>query len=88
MMKMITPPEDEAVAKNYIAFLRQGQFDQIRKDLDPKMADAFDRATFEKMRALIPAGGEPTSVKVVGAYTQRQQVYRLREHPAGVQPHF
>ena len=68
MMKMITPPEDEAVAKNYIAFLRQGQFDQIRKDLDPKMADAFDRATFEKMRALIPAG-EPTSVKVVGAYT-------------------
>jgi|ERR1700677_567059 len=64
-LNTFTSPEDEAVAKNHISLLRDDQFDQIRKDIDPKIKDGFTHDIFEKMRAYIP-DGEPLTVKEVG----------------------
>src|SRR5882724_3656906 len=70
MMKMMTPSEDEQIAKGYINLLRQGKLEQIEKDLDPSIKTANIRDTLAKMAALIPSH-DPQSVKVVGAYTFR-----------------
>ena len=61
----MTPPEDKAIAKNYIELLRQGNFDQIEKDLDPSIKSSDIRETLTKMANLIPVIN-PESVKVVG----------------------
>jgi len=70
MMKMMTPSDDEQIAKGYINLLRQGKLEQIEKDLDSSIKTANIRDTLAKMAALIPSQ-DPQSVKVVGAYTFR-----------------
>lgn len=67
VMKKFTPPEDEAVATNYIALLRQGKFEKFKRDLDPDLKDVITQETLVKMAAAIPEA-EPISVKVVGAH--------------------
>lgn len=68
MMKAFTSPEDERVAKDYIALLQQKKFDQIENDLDPaiKTNSADLHQTLLGMAALIPAQS-PVSIKLVSA---------------------
>jgi len=66
MMNKMTPPEDEALAKNYINFLRGNKFELIEKDFDPSLKGPNIRETLVSMAALMPAQ-QPISVKVVGA---------------------
>jgi len=66
MVKLFTPPEDEAKATNYISLLRQGRFEDIQKDMDASITGADTHATLVNMAALIPAQNS-VSVKVVGA---------------------
>src|SRR5271154_520379 len=70
LMKKFTPPEDEAIATNYIALLRQNQFEPIEKDLDPSLKSVITEDTLVKMAAAIPAQ-DPISVKVIGAQQVR-----------------
>jgi hypothetical protein len=67
-MKFWTPPEAESTARGYVDLLRQGQFDQIERDLDPSIVDPNLRDTLAKMAAIFPAGN-PQSIKVVGVNT-------------------
>lgn len=67
-IKKFTPPEDEAIAKNYIDLLRQNKFEPIEKDLDPSIKSDFTQDTLVKMSAVIPAQ-DPISVKVIGAHS-------------------
>jgi hypothetical protein len=77
LIKKITPPEDEAIATNYIAMLRQNQFEPIEKDLDPSLKSVLTQDTLVKMAAAIPAQ-DPISVKVIGAQQIRNSdLYRI-----------
>lgn len=66
MLKALTSPEDEKVAKDYIALLQQKKFDQIENDLDPAIkAKSTDlHQTLLGMSDMIPAQN-PSSVKLV-----------------------
>ena len=66
LVKQFAPPEDEAKATNYIALLRQGNYEAIQKDSDPGFTNTDTRNMLVKMAALIPSQ-EPKSVKTVGA---------------------
>jgi hypothetical protein len=57
--------EDEAIAQHYIKLLRQNNFGQIEKDLDPKIKSPDIREVLTKMANMIPATNA-TSVKIVG----------------------
>ena len=70
LIKQFTPPEDEAIATNYIALLRQNKFEPIEKDLDPSLRGALTQETLVKMAQAIPAQ-DPISVKVIGAQQVR-----------------
>jgi hypothetical protein len=59
-------PEDESNAENYVDLLRQGQFDQIERDLDPSVVDSDTRDALAKMAAIFPFEN-PESIKVVGS---------------------
>jgi hypothetical protein len=77
MIKKFTPPEDEAMATNYIALLRQKQFGPVEKDLDPSLKSVLTQDTLAKMAAAIPAQ-DPISVKVIGAQQVRNSdLYRI-----------
>jgi hypothetical protein len=77
MIKKFTPPEDETVATNYIAMLRQNQFEPIKKDLDPSLKSVLTQDMLVKMAAAIPAQ-DPISVKVIGAQQVRNSdLYRI-----------
>jgi hypothetical protein len=77
MIKKFTPPEDEAIATNYIALLRQKQFGPIEKDMDPSLKSVLTQDTLVKMAAAIPAQ-DPISVKVIGAQQVRNSdLYRI-----------
>jgi hypothetical protein len=65
LIKKMTPPEDETIAKNYVGLLRQGKLDQIEDDLNPTLENAQTRDTLANMAAMFPAE-EPVSIKVVG----------------------
>ena len=67
-VKSWTPPNAESTARGYVDLLRQGQFDQIERDLDPSIVDSNLRDTLAKMAAIFPAGN-PQSIKVVGVNT-------------------
>lgn len=69
MVKLMTPAEDEVVARNYLKLLRENNFEQIEKDADPKIRTPALHDTLVEMAAMIPPG-EPTSMKVVGTNTQ------------------
>lgn len=67
LMKHFTPPEDEAIARQYFDQLRQRKFDQIEHDLDPSLVDSSITSTLAQMAAMLPAES-PKSAKVVGAH--------------------
>lgn len=66
LMQKMTPQADAEAARNYVTLLRQSNFDQIEKDLDPSLKEADVRDTLATMAAKFPAG-TPSSIKVVGA---------------------
>ncbi len=70
LIKKFTPPEDEAIATNYIALLRRNEFEQIEKDLDPSLKSVLTQDTLMKMAEAIPTQN-PISVKVIGAQQVR-----------------
>jgi hypothetical protein len=77
LINKFTPPEDEAIATNYIALLRQNKFEPIEKDLDPSLKSAITQDTLTKMAAAIPPQ-DPVSVKVIGAQQFRDpNFYRI-----------
>jgi len=77
LMKKFTPPEDEAIATNYIAMLRQNQFEPIQKNLDPSLKSVLTQDVLVKMAAAIPAQ-DPISVKVIGAQQDHYpNLYRI-----------
>jgi hypothetical protein len=65
IMKRWASPQDEVAARNYVDLLRQSQFDQIEKDLDPSLEGPYMRSTLSGMALVFPAQ-QPVSVKVVG----------------------
>jgi len=67
MMKKMTPPEGESVAKNYINLLRQKNFEQIEKDTDQSINNPNLHTTLVEMAEMIP-NRDPDSVKVVGSH--------------------
>jgi hypothetical protein len=76
-IKRFAPPEDEAMATNYIALLRQNKFEQIQNDLDPSLKNALTQDTLAKMVKVIPPQ-DPVSVKVVGAQQVRDpDIYKI-----------
>lgn len=64
IVKKMTPPEDEQIARSYINLLRQNKFEQIQKNVDPSVKSADVKKALLKMAALMPPQ-EPKSVKVV-----------------------
>jgi hypothetical protein len=66
LLQKFSSPEDQATAKGYIDELRAHKFEDIEKSLDPSIRTANIRGTLTRMAGLIP-GGEPTSMKLVGA---------------------
>jgi hypothetical protein len=67
LMRRWTPPEAESAAKKYVDLLRQGQFDQITRDLDPSLLDSSTHRTLVEMASEFP-NGIPESIKVVGLH--------------------
>ena len=77
LLRRFTPPEDEARATNYIAELRQGNYDEIQNDIDASIKTDDIHNRLVEMAALIPSQ-EPISVKVVGANQfHSQDTYKL-----------
>jgi hypothetical protein len=68
MLQKFTPPEDEALATNYVALLQQNKFEQIEKDLDPSLKGVQD--TLVKMAKMIPSQ-DAVSIKIIGAQQVR-----------------
>lgn len=67
MMKKMTPPEAESVAKGYVDLLRQNRLDEIEKNLDSSIKTPDIHSTLVKMAQMIPTQ-QPESIKVVGAH--------------------
>src|ERR1700678_276058 len=70
LMKRYTPPEDETVARQYAELLRQGKFEEIRRNAAPSLVDSNFPALMAHMSALFPIQ-DPKSVKVVGTHISR-----------------
>ncbi len=66
LLQWVATPEDQALAKSHIELLRQGQFEELERIIDPSLRKASLHDTLVKMAALIPPG-EPASVTLVGA---------------------
>ena len=77
-MKKLVPPEDEAVARNYVEMLRRGEIDQIQRQLDPSVAQAGDREKLVQLSGMFPAEG-PQSSKVVGVHFYHNKEYSTSE---------
>jgi hypothetical protein len=76
-VRRFTPTEDEAVATNYIALLRQYKFERIQNDLDPRIKSALTQDLLVKMAKAIPPE-DPVSVKVIGAQQARSsELYKI-----------
>jgi hypothetical protein len=70
--KKITPSEDEALATNYIALLRQSNFGPILANTDPSLKTALTTETLVRMAKAIPPQA-PVSVKIVGVQQYRER---------------
>jgi hypothetical protein len=70
MIQRFASPEDENVAKYYIGLLRTGDFGPIERDMDPSLKGPGLHDGLVTAADLIPRQ-DPTSVKLVGAYTNR-----------------
>jgi hypothetical protein len=64
LMKKMTPPADEAFARERIDLLRQKRFEQIEQELDPSISVPNIQETLNTMAGMFP-GEEPKSIKVV-----------------------
>ena len=65
LLRKITPAEDEAVATNYIALLRQNKFEPILANADQSLKSVFTKELLVKMANAIPPQ-DPISIKIVG----------------------
>jgi hypothetical protein len=65
IMRKITPAEDEAFARRTVDLLRQHQFEQIERELDPSISDPNIGDTLARAAGMFPAD-DPKSVKAVG----------------------
>jgi hypothetical protein len=66
IIRKIAPPAQQDIVRAYIEKLRNHDFAEIEKAMDPSIAGELQGGMLEKMAGVIPAG-EPTSVKLVGA---------------------
>jgi hypothetical protein len=64
-------PQSEAAAKQYIDYLREGNFAKIEASADPSIQSPTLPATLRRMAGLIPPG-TPNSIKLVGAQSWYQ----------------
>jgi hypothetical protein len=63
--KKLVPPEDEAIARNYVEMLRRGEVDEIQRQLERGVAQPNDREELVQLSALFPPE-DPRSSEVVG----------------------
>ncbi len=66
IIKRIAPPAQQDIARSYIEKLRNRDFADIEKAIDPSIAKEMTPGLLETMASMIPAG-KPQSVKLVGA---------------------
>jgi|SRR5215469_4373906 len=66
LIQKFAPPQDQAMAKQYMDDLREGAIDKIAANADPSVQSPTLPATLQRMAALIPHEA-PDSVKLVGA---------------------
>lgn len=67
LMKSVSSSADEKVATHYVDLLRDHQYAQIEKDIDPSLRKPNMHDELLAMAAVIPAQ-PPLSVKLVGAH--------------------
>jgi hypothetical protein len=65
LMQKLATPADQSLARHYIDLLRQHQYEEIERSIDPILADSSLHNTLVKMSESIPPG-EPTSVTLMG----------------------
>lgn len=66
MIQKFAPTEDQALAKNYFSLLKNRQFEDITKAIDPSLQDPTLKDALSKMADLIPVE-EPINIKLIGA---------------------
>ena len=75
VMNLMTPKEDERVARGYLELLRSHDLERIEKDLDQTLQNDTVRETLARMVPQMPAQ-QPLSSRIVGVHTWRgQDVY-------------
>jgi len=70
LMKRFTPREAELAARNYVDLLRQGQSDELERDLDAGIAEPNARDQLHEMAAMFPTTAI-ISAKIVGSQILR-----------------
>jgi hypothetical protein len=65
LMQKLATPADQSLARHYFDLLRQHQYDEIERSMDPILSDPSLHNTLVMMAASIPPG-EPTTVTLVG----------------------
>jgi hypothetical protein len=65
LMQKFATPADRSLARHYVDLLREHQYEEIERSMDPLLVDPSLHRTFVNMAASIPPG-EPTSVTLVG----------------------
>jgi archaellum biogenesis protein FlaJ (TadC family) len=66
ILQKIASPEEQAVAKKYLSLLKQQQFDEIEKVIDPSLKEPSLHDHLIRMAALLPVG-EPSVTTLIGA---------------------
>lgn len=66
MIQSFVSKEDQALASNYFALLKNRQFDDLNKAIEPSLRNPALNDTLSQMADLIPAE-EPTRIKLIGA---------------------
>lgn len=70
LVKFVVPKEDELFARRYVDLVRQNDFDQVEKQLDPSIVSSDVKDKLSALARVFPAA-TPGSIKVV-AYTFRR----------------
>ena len=65
IMKGIVPPQDDALARQFIESIRLGDFDKAKAELDPSVSEAGADDAFHKIHDLL-AKGNVVEIEVVG----------------------
>ncbi len=66
MIQSFAPKEDQALASKYFSLLKNRQFDDLNKVIDPSLQNPDLKDTLSQMADLIPAV-EPNRIKLIGA---------------------